>query len=65
MNNAPFIKLHSNKIEILINIQQINYVAQYYDNKASIYLNYREAPLYIDEPYQEVKKKIEYIAGVV
>ena len=57
--NAPiFMRLHSNKVELIVNVYTINSVEQFNDNLTRVYLNHCNDPLYVDETYDEIKHKL-------
>ena len=57
-NNIPiFIRLHRGK-ELMVNVQTINSIEHFDDNLTRIYLNHCNDPLYVDESYEEIKKKL-------
>lgn len=66
MNNCPiFIRLHRNQTEIMVNVQTINSVEQYDDKLTRIYLNHCNDPLYVDESYEEIKKKLLNVIWII
>lgn len=66
MNNGPlFIRLHSAGSEGMINVLNINGIMPYSENITHIYLANREKPFCVDEPYDEIKKKIQNVAWII
>jgi hypothetical protein len=64
-NNIPlFIRLHRGK-ELMVNVKTINSVEQFDDNLTRIYLNHCNDPLYVDESYEEIKKKLQNAIWIV
>lgn len=67
MNNVTpiFIRLHSAGVEGMINVHNINGIVPYNDTITHIYMNRREEPMYVDESYEEIKKKLRDVAWIV
>ena len=65
-NNIPlFIRLHSVGSEGMVNVWNINAIVPYNDNITHIYLENREQPFCVDEPYEEIKKKLQNAVWIV
>jgi hypothetical protein len=63
MYNTPkFIELHSNDVDGMINIQSINCIARHTDEVTLVYVQHRDKPLYVDESYEEIKKRLSNFA---
>lgn len=64
-NTPIFIRLHSAGTEGMINVYNINGIVPYSDTITHIYMNRREEPMYVDEPYEEIKKKLLNVAIIL
>jgi len=66
MHSVPlFIKLHSVGTEGMINVRNINCITPYTEMTTYVYVNNRERPFCVDEPYEEIKKKLEEHVWIV
>jgi hypothetical protein len=66
MNNTPkFIWLHCNSTEIMVNIQNINFIRPYNDTMCSVYTSCRNDPIVVDESYNEIKSKLQHLVWFV
>ena len=64
-NNIPiFIRLHRGT-ELMVNVQTINSIETFNDKLTRIYLNHCNDPLYVDESYEEIKKKLQNAVWIV
>ena len=66
-NNIPpiFIEFHSAGVNGLINVWDITCITPYTDMVSLVCVNYRDEPIYVDESYEEIKKKLEDVAWIV
>ena len=64
-NTPIFIRLHRNQAELMINVQTINRIDRFNNEVTHLYLNHRNDPLYVDESYEEVQKKLLNVAIIL
>ena len=60
-NNIPiFIRLRSGGgVEGMLNVNCINCIVPHSDTFTYVYMNRREEPLYVEESYEDIKKKLQ------
>lgn len=64
-NTPIFIRLHRNEEELMVNVQTINSIEPFNDEFTRVYLNHCNDPLYVDEPYKEIQKKLLNVAIIL
>lgn len=66
MNNVPlFIKVHIRGSEGMVNVSNIDCIAKCGDGTTYLYTTGGETPLYVDEPYEEIVKKLQNTAWII
>ena len=49
----------------MVNVQTINSIEPFDDEFTRVYLNHCNDPLYVDESYEEIKKKLLNVAIIL